>query len=200
MIRHVTDGAVHTLLSGEDGHTHSAWNASNGRPVEDCYTNLLMDAFLNETAGGSIGGASAVVLGLGAGVIPARLASLGVATRVLELYQEVVDLYRKTFEPMLQAWSSNVSSHVSIVVEDVLTAPSTSFGEPGDWVFVDIPACYRDASALCMRLIKRLVAWRRNLVVNVWFNKVYAFRMRYKEGKWFSGDGYVTAWVYSHCV
>lgn len=134
-----------------------------------CYTEALYDALMSRWT--EEDDAPVVVLGLGGGILPARLARRGIRTHVLEIDRTIVATYYATFAPQTIAWSPSVSTHVSVHLQDALTA---SYADVR-WVVVDIPSCYRDVSDECFRLLHRIADTGARLVVNVWAMHMPAF-------------------------
>ena len=152
--------ASHIFLLGGD-HIYSSWDIDRAAPALGCYTEALYDALLKRWSGAQ---ETVVVLGLGGGILPARLARDDIRTRVFEIDFTVMETYHATFAPRVKAWSPSVTTHVTLYLQDALTASYEGVA----WVIVDIPLCYRDVSRDCFLLLHRIVKAGSRVVVNVW--------------------------------
>lgn len=166
-----------TLLLTTDDHVFSSWDYIRNRPDEGCYTRALHRAIVDVPPTG------VAIMGLGGGILPARLAKRGARSHVVEWSGEVIATYRDVFEPMLSHWSPNVSTHVTVQHADALVETYDSF----DVVVVDVPQCYRDVSPECVGALKRLRSAGKRLVVNVWYYNAERFASEMggdEEGTW----------------
>jgi hypothetical protein len=154
----VNDGIIRLKT---DDHLFSSWDGVNNRPECSCYTQSLFRAMMiNNTPSDSV-----AIMGLGGGILPARLARMGIRSHVFEISREIISTYHTVFEPLLVKWSPNVHTHVTIEQADALNSEYTEFSS----VVVDIPLCYRDISVSCVAVLKRLRKYNKKLFVNVWY-------------------------------
>ena len=90
----VNDGIIRLKT---DDHLFSSWDDVNNQPEDSCYTQSLFRAMMiNNTPSDSV-----AIMGLGGGILPARLAQIGIRSHVFEISREVISTYHTVFEPRL---------------------------------------------------------------------------------------------------
>lgn len=152
-------GTVLHLTDAQDGHVYSTWDAERNAPVPGCYTQLLEEA-LRSSAPFRHGNVSLLVLGLGAGVLPARLGdAVAWPVDVAELDLGIVAQYESRFRNATRSWAQSENKKEPLVAllhpgTDALAsvAPSVVCARY-DAVAVDIPPCYRDLTARCVQWV-----------------------------------------------
>lgn len=169
------DGAL-VVMRTED-HTFSSWDTAADRPAPGCYTEVLFSTAVSAATNEH---AQMLVLGLGGGVLAARFARHNVSTAYVEIDADVIGAYRTLFEPSLARWvgvnTDVYRRFVHVIHGDALdTAALAAYTSAESVAVVDIPACYRDASAACTRMVHGLAPHVRAVAVNVWWNRVDAF-------------------------
>ena len=164
----VTDTKLQ-LLHNDDHHILSQWDTVTHQPFENCYTKLLYDEIPNSVHN------PVVMLGLGGGILSARLALVGINTTVVEVSETIIGTYHAVFEPELAQWAP-VHQHVNIVLGDAFDLTMYENVSNQAVVVFDIPQCYRDASMACGDLIKKIAeTYNALVIVNVWRVRMAVF-------------------------
>lgn len=179
-----SDGAL--VFKDTDGHVFSTWDTVRDAPSPDCYTAVLFEAARDALRQLEDGTTRVVVFGLGAGVLAARFARVGVPSTTVEVDDDVVDVYRTVFRPLTARWAPRVETLAQVVRGDAVAYRPP----PRSVVVVDVPTCYRDASVECARMLARLVDTERCVVlVNVWAVHARRFAQRNPSGAFVRDNG-----------
>ena len=175
------------LESLDGSHIYTYWNVTGNQPVNGCYTTLLFDFVRSSIQNQTGANITVMMLGLGGGVLAARLARVGVSTVAIDLSVHVITTYKTQFQPMTAKWAPTVYDLVKVVYGNAFSAATSKDKDipvKGRVVVVDLPQCYKEASTRCVALIRRLAERARIVVVHVWkaAESIFLWRVRNVSG------------------